>query len=457
VSRAAGPTVTWCEHAWLGADGVRAGVVLEVVDGRYTVVRPGVAEPPPGATVVRGVTLPGLVNAHSHAFHRALRGRTHAPGPPAAGGADTFWTWREQMYALATRLAPDTYHALARAAFAEMALAGITTVGEFHYLHDGSDEMGEALVDAARAAGVRITLLDSCYLRGGFDRPKQGAQCRFGDRSVDAWADRVEAVAARHAGDADVRVGAAVHSVRAVGPSDAAVVARWARERGAPLHAHVSEQPAEVDDCLRAHGTTPILLLERAGAVEPGFCGVHATHARAEELVLMGAVGAAVCLCPTTERDLGDGAAPVRLLAEHGVGLCLGTDSHAMVDLFEEARAVELDERLVSGRRAVLPPDRLLHAATAQGAAALGWADVGALAPGRRADAVTVTLDSVRLAGAPADALDAAVVFAATAADVVRVVVDGRVVAGAGRHRLVPDVPAALADAIRALAPATRP
>jgi formiminoglutamate deiminase len=451
----AGEARFWCEHAWLGPGPLARGVLIDVTGGRFVAVRAGVAQPQPGARALRGITLPGLANAHSHAFHRALRGRTE--GATGAGRpAGTFWAWRDQMLELASRLTPDSYHALALGVFAEMALAGVTAVGEFHYLHDGHNEMGDAVVAAARAAGVRITLLDTCYLRGGFGAAREGAVTRFGDASVDVWAARADARWRTHQGDHGVRVGAAVHSVRAVGPDEAQVVAAWASERDAPLHAHVSEQPAEVSGCRQAYGATPVGVLAKAGALGPRFCAVHATHVTAEDLAALAESGSSVCLCPTTERDLGDGVAPARSLDEHGVPFCLGTDSHAVVDLFEEARAVELDERLVTGTRGLRPAGDLLHAATEVGAAALGWGDAGRIEPGRRADLVTLSLESVRLAGAPADALDSAVVFAAAPADVVHVVIDGRVVVEDGRHRLVDDVPALVARAVAdAWGPAT--
>ena len=449
----AGEARFWCEHAWLGPGSLARGVVIDVAGGRFVAVRAGVAQSPSGARPLPGITLPGLTNAHSHAFHRALRGRTE--GATGAGRpAGTFWAWRDQMLELASRLTPDSYHALALGVFAEMALAGVTAVGEFHYLHDGHNEMGDAVVAAARAAGVRITLLDTCYLRGGFDAPREGAVTRFGDASVDAWAARADARRRNHEGDDGLRVGAAIHSVRAVGPDEAQVVAAWASERDAPLHAHVSEQPAEVSGCRQAYGATPVGVLAKAGALGPRFCAVHATHVTAEDLAALADSGSSVCLCPTTERDLGDGVAPARSLDEHGVPFCLGTDSHAVVDLFEEARAVELDERLVTGGRGLRPAGDLLHAATEVGAAALGWDDAGRIEPGRRADLVTLSLESVRLAGAPADALDSAVVFAAAPADVVHVVIDGRVVVEDGRHRLVDDVPGLVS---RAVADAWRP
>jgi formiminoglutamate deiminase len=407
-----------------------------------------------GVTRLAGVTLPGLANAHSHAFHRALRGRTHG-----AGG--DFWTWREHMYAVAARLDPDTYQALARACFAEMALAGVTIVGEFHYLHHGPggvpyedpNAMAEALRAAAADAGIGLTLLDALYLQGDVDgRPLDVVQQRFSDGDAGRWAERVAALSASWSGDAAARVGVAVHSVRAVDRASLPVVASLAAEQGGwPVHVHVSEQPAENRACEAVHGCSPVALLADTGVLGPAATAVHATHVTTADLDRLAATGSAVCLCPTTERDLADGIGPARALAARNVPLTLGSDSHAVIDLFDEARAVELDERLASGRRGGLSADGLLAAATESGATRLGWPDAGRLAVGQRADLVTVGLDSVRLAGTrPGDLADA-LVFAATAADVTDVVVAGRPIVSGGRHLLVDDVPHALAAALAAL------
>jgi formiminoglutamate deiminase len=436
------------EWAWLGPErGVADRVLVEVEGDRIAAVTEGV-DPPAGATRLGGVTIPGLANGHSHAFHRALRGRTHR-----AGG--DFWSWRELMYRVAGALDPDRYLELATAAYAEMALAGITAVGEFHYLHHDPagrpyadpNRMGEALAEAAGRAGVRLTLIDTCYLRAGLDgRPLEGAQVRFGDGDAQAWAERAGAVAERPG----LRVAAGIHSVRAVDEAAMATVAAWATDRDAPLHLHLSEQRAENEACLAATGRTPAALASSAGVLGPRTAAVHATHLTGDDVALLGATGTAVCLCPTTERDLADGIGPARALAAAGSPLCLGSDSHAVVDLFEEARAVELDERLASGRRGNHRPADLLAAATEAGMAALGW-DAGRLAPGHLADLVTVTLDSVRLAGTrPAEAVDH-LVFAATAADVTSVVASGRQIVADGQHLVVGDVPAALDRAIAAL------
>ncbi|MCU1452848.1 MAG: 8-oxoguanine deaminase [Acidimicrobiales bacterium] len=437
----------WCEQAWLGGPAARAGVVIGVADGRIVSVESDVATPPAGARRRPGLTLPGFANGHSHAFHRALRGRTHAQ-------AGSFWTWRDQMYRAAATLDPDRYHRLARAVFAEMALAGFTCVGEFHYLHHGPggvayadpNAMGDALVAAAAEAGIRITLLDACYLHGGIGAELTGVQRRCGDGSVEAWAQRV----AQRRAEPHLRLGAAVHSVRACEPDEIRAVAAWARAADVPLHAHVSEQPAENDMCLAAYGRTPTGVLAEAGALGPAFTAVHATHVTEADIALLTASSATCCLCPTTERDLADGIGPAGRLAAASVPLTLGSDSHAVIDGLEEARAVELDERLASRERGRFGAATLLDALTAAGHRSLGWTDAGHLAPGGRADLVTVSVQSVRLAGSDATDLLAAVVFAGTAADVTHVTVDGVDVVDAGQHLRI-DVPDALAQSIAAV------
>ncbi len=410
-------TVLWCEHAWLGGAAASAGVRVEIDDGRIASVDEGVT-PADDDERCSGLTIPGLANAHSHAFQRALRGRAQGPG--------SFWTWREQMYALAETIDPDGLHRLARATFAEMALAGITLVGEFHYLHHAPggapyadpNELGRAVIAAAAEAGIRIVLLDACYLHGG--------SARFRDASAEAWAQRVAQL-----DDDGGGAGAAIHSVRAVDPAAARVVAVWAAQRGVPLHAHVSEQPAENTFAVGEFGATPTAVLAEAGALSERFTAIHATHPTPADIALLGGAGATVCLCPTTERDLADGIGPARALVGAGARLALGSDSHAVIDLLEEARAVELDERLASGERGRHAAAELLTAATAGGCASLGLPDGGRIAPGALADLTTIALDSVRLAGTPP--LDG-VVFCATAADVRDVMVGGRWIVRDGAH-----------------------
>jgi formiminoglutamate deiminase len=440
-------TAYWCELAWLGGEAAEAGVLIDVQDERIAAVTGGVPAPLSGAVRLDGLTLPGLANAHSHAFQRALRGRTQLE-------SGSFWTWREQMYRLADRLGPDRYLALARATYAEMALAGVTTVGEFHYLHhppgggryEDPNAMARALIAAAAEAGVRITLIDACYLHGGIGEPPEGAQRRFSDGDAETWVERVSALGT----DDGVRVGAAIHSMRAVDPEAAAVVAGWAAQGGRPLHAHVSEQPAENEACLEAYGRTPTALLADAGALSAAFTAVHATHLDAADVRLLGEAGACCCVCPTTERDLADGIGAMRRLADAGASLSLGSDSHAVIDLFEEARAVELDERLASGERGRHSAAGLLRAASADGHACLGWPDAGRIEAGARAHLVTVALDGVRLAGTrPENALEA-VVFAGAASDVRHVIVDGREIVTDGRHVSI-DVPRELHEAVLAV------
>ncbi|MFE7778039.1 formimidoylglutamate deiminase [Streptomyces sp. NPDC057445] len=437
----------WLEYAWLDTN-VEPGVALEVADGRITAVRTGAETPEPGAVVLRGLTIPGLANAHSHAFHRALRGLVQV-------GSGTFWTWREFMYQVASRLTPESYHALARAVYAEMALAGVTAVGEFHYVHHAPggtpyadpNAMGEALIAAAADAGIRITLLDTAYLSSGFGQAPNQHQLRFSDGTADAWAERVSQLKDGET----VRIGAAIHSVRAVPAGQLSTVASWASSRSAPLHVHLSEQTAENDACLAAHGCTPTRLLADHGVLGPRTTGVHNTHLTDEDIRLLGSSGTGTCMCPTTERDLADGIGPAVALGRAGSPLSLGSDSHAVIDVLEEARAMELNERLRSRTRGHWTAAALLRAATADGHAALGWDAAGSLEADALADFTTVALDSVRTAG-PLPRLGAeTAVFAATAADVRHTVVAGRHVVRDGVHTLVPDVPSALAEAIGAL------
>ncbi|RBQ15144.1 formimidoylglutamate deiminase [Spongiactinospora rosea] len=427
----------WCELAWLPPGEVVQGVLIRVDGQRIAEVLPGVAEPPAGAVRLAGLTLPGFANAHSHAFHRALRGSTQAE-------KGSFWTWREQMYRVAGSLGPDSYYTLAKAVYAEMVLAGVTCVGEFHYLHhqpdgtpyDDPNAMGHALIRAAREAGLRIALLDTCYLAGGVGMPLAGPQVRFGDGDAERWAVRTERLAADYAGAADVVVGAAVHSVRAVPPEQMPVVAEYSHHHAVPLHVHVSEQRAENAACVEMYAASPVQVLHEHGVLGPRSSAVHATHLSDVDLALLGQSGTHVCMCPTTERDLADGVGKARAAHDAGSPITLGTDSHAMIDMFEEARAVELDERLATEQRGHWTAAELLTAGTSAGQASLGYPDAGTLIPGAWADLVSVRLDSVRTAGAsPATAAES-VVFAATAADVHSVVSGGRRVVAEGRHAL---------------------
>jgi formiminoglutamate deiminase len=440
-------TSWWCEHAWLPPGRVASRVLITVVEGRITAVDADV-DPSSAAHRLTGLVIPGLANTHSHAFHRALRGRTQAR-------RGDFWTWRDQMYTVANRLDPQNYLALAMATYAEMALAGITCVGEFHYVHHQSggvpysdrNVMGAALIEAAAQAGVRLTLLDTCYLAGGIGEPLEPAQQRFGDGDAAGWAARVDELdgSATH-----VRIGAAIHSVRAVPADQLGDVADWAGNRDVPLHFHLSEQRAENDACVGRYGVTPTRLFADSGALGASAVAVHATHLTADDIAILASTSTGVCLCPTTERDLADGIGPAGALAAAGVALSVGSDGQSVIDLFEEARGIELDERLATYSRGTFGADVLLDAMTAAGHRALGWPDAGQLAVGMRADLVAVDLTSRRTTGGGATA--ETVIFAASASDVTDVVVDGNVVMKDRQHVRLGDVGAALQSAIDAVA-----
>lgn len=394
------------EQAWLGH---RAeNVLIEVRDGRITSVEEGTPAPD-DAIELKGWTIPGLANAHSHAFQRLLRGEIES------GGGD-FWEWRAQMYRF-TEWDPEDYAKHARNVFREMLEAGITAVGEFHYLHGRGNELGQALIDAAREEGIRITLIDACYLRGGLDgRPLEAEQRSFSDGDADAWARRVDELR-----DTDgARIAAAIHSVRAVDPESMRVVATYAREHRMPLHVHLAEQPGEVEECMAVEGCTPAELLAREGILGPDLVAVHAIHVNERDIALLGENEVAVCACPTTERDLGDRVGPLLALTEAGCALSVGSDSNAFIDMIEEARALELDQRRATGQRVLHQPEDLLRAATADGMRSLGW-EAGELREGMLADFVTLEKpDSPWRELSPSY-----IVFGFSARDVTNVVVGG--------------------------------
>jgi formiminoglutamate deiminase len=397
------------DQAWLGR---RAeDVLIEVEDGRIKAITEGVP-PPAGAVRLEGWTIPGLANVHSHAFQQILRGRTES------GGGD-FWEWRRLMYGAAEDLDPAEKYALG--VFQEMLEAGITAVGEFHYLHRFANGMGQALIGAARQVGIRITLLDACYLRGGLDsRPLEGIQQTFSDGDADRWVKRVDELK-----DGDgVRIGAAIHSVRAVDPASMRTVAAWARKHSAPLHIHLAEQLAEVEECLAVEGCTPTQLLEREGILGPDLTAVHAIHVNADDISLLGANKVSICACTTTGRDLGDRVGPIRELVDAGSPLCLGSDSNAVIDLFEEARGVELDQRRATGRRVLHQPEELYRAATVDGMRALGW-EAGELKAGMLADFVTIG-ERPPVVWRPLDL--GYLIYGRVACDVTNVVVGGKTV-----------------------------
>ena len=462
----------WCEQAWLEPGDIAAGVRAEFGDnGVVRTVSRG-AEPEPDDLRLNGVVFPAAANAHSHAFHRVLRGRTHA-------GTGTFWTWRNAMYQAAGTLTPELYEELATAVYTEMVTAGWTSVAEFHYVHhrqdgteygkqrigppetaapthaapthatpthdDGPHAMELALARAAVTAGIRLTLLDTCYLSAGFGAPVLPEQARFTDGSADAWLSRWHSLHTAITGSFDasqVSVGAALHSVRAVDEPALAYIAQHL-PADVPLHIHLSEQPAENRECLEATGTTPTGLLARHDLLSERLTVVHATHLTAQDMNLLGQARVTVAMCPTTEADLADGIGPARALQDAGAVVSLGTDQHAVVDPWLEMRALEHGERLASGRRGRFSPAELVRAAASGGARAQGRPAAG-LAPGQVCDLVALDPATARTAGSS----PAQLVLTATAQDVTAVVVGGEVVARNGRHVRLGDPGTLLAAAI---------
>ena len=311
--------------------------------------------------------LPALATAHSHAFQRALRGRAQRPAPlepSSMDGHEDFWTWRAQMYALASSLTPESIHAASLVAFQELARAGVRTVGEFHYVHhqpdgtpyDDRTMMADTVIRAAKEAGLRIALLRTAYNRAGPGRAPEPGQRRFCDPTVDDVLYDVDTLRARWSGDSDVVIGIAAHSVRAVPPSWLAPIRDYATAHAMPLHMHVAEQAREVEECLAETGRRPVELLSDSGIPSDRFVAVHATNLLPHEAKLLGDARSFVCMCPTTERDLGDGLPDLTALREAGARLCIGVDSHVVVDPIEDLRALETHERLRTRTRVTFRP-----------------------------------------------------------------------------------------------------
>lgn len=430
---------------WNGA--LVSGVALEVDPGGQIVGTVPASSAPDAVVLRHQVLLPGLVNGHSHAFQRLIRGRTEFVA--AGREADDFWSWRELMYRAAGSLTPEGLYVASRQAFVEMAVAGITAVGEFHYLHrqpDGTayadpDELAHQVIRAARDVGLRITLLRVGYARAGFEVAENPRQRRFIDPDVDTFLRSVEALQTWSREDDAVTIGAAPHSVRAV---PRAWLEAVAQAKPGQVHMHVSEQPAEIEACSREHGRRPVELIYEAGLLGPSFTAVHGIHLSGGEIRLLGSTGANVCACPSTERNLGDGIVPADALLQAGAVLSVGSDSNAHIDLLDEARQLESHLRLVHMRRAVLDPGggevdglghRLLEIATSGGARSLGLAE-GGLRPGAPADFFTLDLMHPSLLGADAKTLLPSVVFGANAAAVRHVHVNGKAIVRDGRHML---------------------
>jgi formimidoylglutamate deiminase len=449
-------TTAWLPDAMLVEGRFERGLAL-VADERGRIAR--LSHDPAdlaAATRLPGrAMLPGMVNAHSHTFQRVIRGRTeHRTGP----NRDTFWTWREKMFHAATSLNPDDIHDAARMAFLEMALSGITTVGEFHYLHHApggapyadANETAKRIVQAARDTGIRIALLHCAYVRAGPGKEPTPAQIRFSTPSPDSFLESLSKLgtdlAATHARDA-AWTGIAPHSVRAVPLDYLRKLRDGIAGRGFPVHMHVSEQPAENEACLAEHGVSPSALLEREGLLGRDFTAVHAIHMTPQEISRFSRAGARICACPTTERNLGDGILRADLFLARGVPLSFGTDSNMQIDLLEDARQVEYHLRLHQLERQVLEPQtggapgdasalaRLLFKSASRSGAEAFHAPGGSLEPGGAADFFTVDLNDPAIAGADDGSLLTSIVFCAGRPAIREVVVGGKAVVSDGRHR----------------------
>jgi formimidoylglutamate deiminase len=393
--------------------------------------------------------LPGFVNAHSHAFQRIIRGRTEHRSHHTT---DSFWTWREQMYATANGLSPEEIYSASRLAFLEMALTGITAVGEFHYIHhapDGStyddpNLLAREVIRAAHDVGIRIALLRVAYARAGFEVEPNPQQIRFIEPSPDTYLKHLEQLlTAPELKDGMAWAGVAPHSVRAVPLDYLKTIVNFANQRSLPVHMHVAEQPAEVSACIEEYGRSPIALLDTEGLLSNRFTAVHAIHVTPKAIASMAQTGAIVCACPTTERNLGDGVVPVDAYFDAGVRVSLGTDSQIQIDLLEDARELEYHLRLQKTARNVLAPSdddsrsalarRLFECATVRGAESIGF-NGGKLEPGAPCDFFTVDLDDLSIAGATTDDLLANIVFSLARTAIRDVVVGGKQIVSHGLH-----------------------
>ena len=472
--------IAWVPELLFVNGAFRSGSAL-VCDETGTIARIGGADEltdEKRVNLPRRALLPGMVNAHSHAFQRVLRGRTEYR---TGHQEDSFWTWREMMYSAATRLSPEDIYDASRMAFLEMALSGISTVGEFHYLHHAPDGrpyddpnlLAKEVIRAANDVGLRIALLGVAYARSGFQAEVNPRQVRFIEQDPESYLKNLESlisdlgagevsedsstgVALPYGRASDTAwVGLAPHSVRAVPLDYLRAVIGYARERDLKTHMHVAEQPAEVSACVEEYGRTPIALLESEGLLSPRFTAVHAIHVTPKAIASVAKSGAVICACPTTERNLGDGVVPANEYQKHGVSICLGTDSHAQIDLLEDARELEYHLRLQKLERAVLslrsPDNALTHGAasdttrylfdcaTINGAQSIG-ASGGTLASGKPADFFTVDLDDPSIAGASPDDLLTGIVFTLSRGAVREVVIGGKPIVSEGRHLIQEEV-----------------
>jgi len=388
--------------------------------------------------------LPGMIDIHSHSFQRALRGRAESR---RRSGPD-FWSWRNIMYRCALALTPEEIYDVARMAFLEMALAGITTVGEFHYLHrtptgtpyEDPNLLAKQIIRAAQSVGIRIVLLRCAYVRAGFNLPPDAGQTRFLEPDADAFIQHCVSLQSEIANLPTVTFGIAPHSVRAVPRDYLKTITNWAHSQSLPIHMHVSEQPAEIDACRAEYGMTPFEFLDNLGLLTPDFTAIHAIHLHPGEIERMARAKITVGACPTTERNLGDGILCADKLIDAGISIAFGTDSHTQTDALEQARELESNLRLSHLQRAVLDgrngeslPRLLFDFATTSGARSLHL-DTGTLAVGKPADFFTVDLSEASIAGSLPEQLLTNIVFSMSPRGIADVVIAGKPVIDHGQH-----------------------
>lgn len=436
---------------------VSAAGLLVDDDGRVAVIiRDTESETSANKVAMPGkALLPGLVNAHSHSFQRLIRGRSETRG-------DNFWSWRNVMYAAAASLTPEDVYDVSRMAFLEMALAGITTVGEFHYVHrqpDGSayadpNEMAHRVIAAARSVGLRIALLRSAYFRSGYDLPPDPGQVRFIEQP-DEYLSNADSLRTHIGVSSDAWMGAAPHSIRAVPIEEIERISQWAKANHLVLHLHASEQRGELEACRAEYGTTPVSLLAKRGILDSRTTLIHAVHVDEAELDTIAETNATICACPTTERNLGDGIVRARDAAERGIRFAFGTDSQTQIDLLEDARALEYHLRLQAEQRLLLDQidgvtlaQRVFAYASRGGAESLR-ANSGTLAPGESADFFTVDLNDPAIAGTAPEHLLSAIVFTQQRAGIRDVFVKGTPIVRDGRHPLQQEIVANYAELCR--------
>jgi formimidoylglutamate deiminase len=424
---------------------VRNAGLLVGADGRIVEARAG--REAAGDEVVKlpgKVLLSGFANAHSHAFQRLIRGKSESR---ATSGRD-FWSWRGTMYHAAAQMSPEDVYDVARMAFLEMALAGTTTVGEFHYLHNAQDGkpyddanlLSKQVIAAARSVGIRIVLLRSAYFRSGYKLPRDGGQTRFFETLPEFLKNMDALVKAYPVESNEVQLGVAPHSIRAVPLADLKEITGFARDRKLPVHMHVAEQVAENEACVREYGLTPVALLGREKLLGRDFTAVHATHVTPDEVRMMADAGMTICACPTTERNLGDGIFEADRVMRAGIRVALGSDSQAQIDPLEDARELDYHLRLRDQQRTLLDQidgqplaKWLWECATIGGAQALG-VSTGRVAKGEFADFFTVDLNDASIAGSSAENLLPLIVFSLERTAIRDVAVNGRLVVRDGRH-----------------------